>query len=166
MTAVVFPAYLLARMLVSRRWALFAAAGAAMIPALAYSSMLLIEPLAYPWAALCFYLLAQALVTRRPRWIAAAAVACLRRAARALAARSLIVAGAVAAAAIFWFTGEGGRRLRRNWSPWHWAGFVVLAICAPASSTWFVAHYSACGRSSTQNQRDGCSSTACGRRAR
>ncbi|MFL5936579.1 MAG: hypothetical protein ACJ76U_07015, partial [Gaiellaceae bacterium] len=33
MTAVVFPTYLLARTLVSRRWALFAAAGAATIPA-------------------------------------------------------------------------------------------------------------------------------------
>src|SRR5205823_2607906 len=44
MTAVVFPTYLLARTLVSKPWALFAAAGAAMIPALAYSSMLLVEP--------------------------------------------------------------------------------------------------------------------------
>ena len=42
MTAVVFPTYLLARMIVSRGWALFAAAGSAMIPALAYSSMLLL----------------------------------------------------------------------------------------------------------------------------
>src|ERR1044071_7108452 len=77
MSAVVFPVYLLARTLVSRGWAPFAAAGAATIPALAYSSMLLLEPVAYPWTALCFFLVARALVTRRRGPIAAAAAACL-----------------------------------------------------------------------------------------
>ena len=48
MTAVVFPTYGLARMVVSKPWALFAAAGAGAIPALYYSSMLVEEPLAYP----------------------------------------------------------------------------------------------------------------------
>ena len=116
MAAVVFPVYLLARTLVSRRWALFAAAGAAMIPALAYSSMLLIEPLAYPWAALCFYLAragarhpASGLDRRR-----ASPPASSRRSIRSQLV--VIVAGAVAAAVLFWFIGEGGRRLRRNWS--------------------------------------------------
>jgi hypothetical protein len=141
MAAVVFPTYGLARMLVSKRWALFAAAGAALIPALAYSSMLLLEPLAYPWAALCFYLLAQALVTRRATWITAATVACL--AAPFVRLQLLtIVAGAVAAVAIFWFTGAAGHRLRRNWGLWHWAGFVVLALCAAVLLDILVAHYS------------------------
>jgi hypothetical protein len=141
MTAVVFPTYLLARMTVSRGWAMFAAAGAAMIPALAYSSMLLLEPVAYPWAALCFYLVAKALVTRRPAWVAAAVVASLI----APLVRSqllVLIVGAVAAAAIFWFTGEGGRRLRRNWSRWHWTGFIVLAVCIATVLDLVVAHYS------------------------
>jgi hypothetical protein len=141
MAAVVFPTYGLARMLVSKRWAMFAAAAATLIPALAYSSMLMIEPVAYPWATLCFYLLAQAFVTRRAAWITAAAVACL---AAPLVRLQLVtvVAGGVAAAAIFWFAGAGGQRLRRNWGVWHWAGFVVLAICAAGLLDVVVAHYS------------------------
>lgn len=152
MTAVVFPTYLLARMIVSRGWATFAAAGAAMIPALAYSSMLLLEPVAYPWAALCFYLIVKALVTRRPAWTAAAVVASLI----APLVRSqllVLVAGAVAAAALFWFTGEGGRRLRRNWSRWHWTAFIVLAICAAGIGDMIVAHYSNVWSFATEHSR-------------
>ena len=48
MTSVIFPTYFLARMLVGRGAALFAAAGAAAIPSLAYSSWIVEEPLAYP----------------------------------------------------------------------------------------------------------------------
>jgi hypothetical protein len=150
MTAVVFPAYLLARMMVSRGWAMFAAAGAAMIPALAYSSMLVVEPLAYPWAALCFYLVVKALVTRRPAWTTAAVVACLI----APLVRSQLLAltaGAVAAAALFWFTGEGGRRLRRNWSSRHWAGFIALAIGTAVVADVIAAHYSRVWSFATEN---------------
>jgi len=141
MTAVTLPTYLLARTVVSRGWALFAAAGAAMIPALAYSSMLLLEPVAYPWATLCFYLVAKALVTRGPSWAAAAVGACLI----APLMRSqlfVVIAGAVAGAALFWFTGDGGLRLRRNWSRWHWTGFLVLLICTAGLFDLIVAHYS------------------------
>jgi hydrogenase-4 membrane subunit HyfE len=151
MTAVVFPTYGLARMVVSKRWAMFAATGAALIPALAYSSMLLLEPVAYPWATLCFYLLARALVTRGAAWIAVATVACL---AAPLVRLQLvtIVAGAVAAAAIFWFAGAGGHRLRRNWGPWHWSGFVVLAICAAGLLDVLVAHQSHVWSVATENR--------------
>src|SRR5205085_4780020 len=72
MTLSVVPAYLLARMIVSPRSALFAAAGTAAVPALAYGPMILEEPLAYPVATLAFFLMAVALVRRRPWWIAAA----------------------------------------------------------------------------------------------
>ena len=48
MTSVVFPAYGLARMVVSKPWALFAAAGAGVIPALYYSSILVEEPARLP----------------------------------------------------------------------------------------------------------------------
>src|SRR4051794_11775236 len=151
MTAVVFPVYLLARTLVSRRWALFAAAGAALIPALAYSSMLLVEPLAYPWAALCFYLLARALATRRPAWIAGAAAACLV-APLIRSQLDVVVAGAVAAAVLFWFIGEGGRRLRRNWSRWDWVGFVALGACAAVAVNAAASHRSGVWAAVTQNE--------------
>jgi hypothetical protein len=52
MTSALFPTCLLARLLVGRRPALFAAAGAAAIPSLAYSSYIVEETFAYPYAAL------------------------------------------------------------------------------------------------------------------
>ena len=52
MTATVFPAYGIARMIVGKWPALFVAAGAAAIPPIAYSSMIVEEPLAYPYATL------------------------------------------------------------------------------------------------------------------
>jgi hypothetical protein len=120
-----------------------------MIPALAYSSMLLVEPLAYPWAALCFFLLAKALATRRPAWVTAAAAACLV-APRIRGQLFVIAAAAVGAALAFWFGGEGGRRLRRNWTRWDWIGFVVLTICAGSVASAIAAHHSAVWQISTE----------------
>ena len=77
MTSALFPAYGLARMVVSRPWAYFAALGTVTIPALYYSAMLLEEPLAYPWATLCAFLIAKALATRTWWWIIAAALTSL-----------------------------------------------------------------------------------------
>jgi len=153
MTSVVFPTYLLARMLVLRSWALFAAAGAAMIPALAYSEMLLLEPLAYPWAALCFYLTVKAIATRRPGWIAAAVLA-LVLAPEVRGQLLLLAPCAVVAAVLFWFTGEGGRRLRRNWTPWDWAGFVALMVCAVSAVDVFAAHRFGAWQVATQYHKD------------
>ncbi len=65
MASVVFPTYFLARLVVGRGPALFAAAAAAAIPSLAYSSYIVEETLAYPYAALCFFLIAKALVEGR-----------------------------------------------------------------------------------------------------
>ncbi len=58
MTAAIFPAYGLARLVVSRPWALFAAVGAVVAPALSYSPILVEEPLAYPVATLALFLIA------------------------------------------------------------------------------------------------------------
>jgi hypothetical protein len=150
MTSVSLPTYLLARMLASRRWALFAAAGAAMIPALAYSPLMMLETLAYPWAALCFYLLTRALVRPRACWLLAAAAACLV-APLIRGELGVIIAGAAAAACAFWFTGEGGRRLRRNWTAWHWVGFAVLVIGAFAGAEVIAARESGVWRFATEH---------------
>jgi hypothetical protein len=149
MTSVVFPAYLLARMLASRSWALFVAAGTAMIPALAYSPLLMLEPVAYTWAALCFYLLTRALVTPRPRWLIAAAAACLL-APRIRGELGVIAAGAAGAVCAFWFTGAGGRRVRRSWTAWHWVGFALLVVGAVAAADVVAAHESGVWRFSTE----------------
>ena len=75
MTAALFPAYGLARLVVSRPAALLAALGATMIPAYAYTSVLVEEPLAYPWATLCLFLAARWYLTPSRRSFAAAAAA-------------------------------------------------------------------------------------------
>ena len=147
MTSVVFPTYWLARLVVSPRPALFAAAGAGAIPAFLYASMFVPEPLAYPYAALCLFLIAKALAARGAWWIGGAAVA----SAVAPLVRSelgVIPAVYVLAALFLWWTGERMRGWRATWSAWDWAGAVTLiagvlvvvnAIVTHRSFSWYVA---------------------------
>ncbi len=127
MTSVLFPAYFLARMVASRPAALFAATATAAAPALAYSSYLIEEPAAYPWAALSLLLIAKALAKRTRWWIAssvvATAVAPFVRGQLAV----LIAIYALAAIFLLW-TSERARRWRASWSAWDWVGALVLAI--------------------------------------
>jgi hypothetical protein len=127
MTSVVFPTYFLARMIASKPAALFAAAAAGAIPALAYAPMIVSEPLAYPYAALCFLLIAKALATRKLWWIAGAGVA---SAVAPLVRGQLAIIPAVflLALAIMLWTSEGGKRWRSGWSAWDWVGAVVLVV--------------------------------------
>jgi hypothetical protein len=67
MSAVAFPTYGIARILTGKGPALFAAAAAAVIPALFYSSLIVEEPLAYPYATLCLFLIINALLRRASR---------------------------------------------------------------------------------------------------
>lgn len=134
MTATVFPAYALARLVVSRRPALFAAVAAAAIPALTYSSLLLTETLAYPFATLCFFLVGKALLSRRPAWIAAAAAACL---VAPLVRGQLAVLPAVFAGAgvLMAWSSEGARARRRGWSALEWvAAAAVILVAALVAS--------------------------------
>ncbi|MBA3567400.1 MAG: hypothetical protein H0W31_11195, partial [Actinobacteria bacterium] len=62
MTATIFPAYALARLVVSPWYAVAAAGGATAVPALAYSPIFVEEPFAYPLATLALWLIARALV--------------------------------------------------------------------------------------------------------
>ena len=142
MTAAVFPTYLLARTLVSRPAALVAAAAAASVPALVYSPMLIPEPLAYPYAALCFFLLAKALVERTPRWIAAALAACV--VAPFVRGELALIPFALGLAVLFLaWTSATARRWRETWSAGDWVGFVALALGALIVFNLFV------GRNST-----------------
>jgi len=127
MTAALFPAYGLARMVVSPRYALFAAAATAVIPALVFSSMLIEEPAAYPWATLCFYLMAKALLSRRRAWIAAAVAATLIA---PLVRGELAILPLVFLLAwlFLWWTGERARKWRSGWGRWDWIGAVVLCV--------------------------------------
>ena len=127
MTAAAFPTYALARLLTGPRPALFAAAGTVAIPALAYSTLLLEEPIAYPVAALAFFLGVLALA-RPGRTTIAVAVVCAVPA--PFVRGELVVVPlilGVAALALAW-TGARIAPLRRRFRPWDRA--VPVAACA------------------------------------
>ena len=78
MTAAIFPAYALARFVVSRPWALAAAIVAVAAPPLAYAPYLLEEPLAYPISTAALWAdRGRASRSRRVRRLALAAALCL-----------------------------------------------------------------------------------------
>jgi hypothetical protein len=147
MSSVVFPAYWLARTIVSPRPALFAAAASAAIPAFLYAPMLLPEPLAYPYAALCFFLIVKALATRHAWWIAGAAVA--SAIAPAVKGQLAVVPAVyvLAALGLAW-NGRWMRRWQERWTAWDWIGAVTLlagvavvanSIITHRSFSWYVA---------------------------
>ena len=129
MAAVVFPTYFLARMLVGRPAALFAAAGAAAIPSLAYSSYIVEETLAYPYAALCLFLIVKAFVVGGRRWPAAAIVASIIA---PLVRGELVVIPIVLVLALLFvgWSSRSARERRRAWSLGDWIGTVVLVLGA------------------------------------
>jgi hypothetical protein len=145
MTSVVFPTYFLARLVVSRPWALFAAAGAGVIPALAYSSWIVEEPLAYPYAALCFFLIAKALVSKRRWWITGAVVASL--VAPSIRGELVVMPIALLFGTLFaLWTSEWARSRRASWTWGDYIGFAALffgaiflvsAIASHHSQQWY-----------------------------
>ena len=127
MTAAIFPAYGLARLVVSRPWALFAAVGAVVAPALSYSPFLVEEPLAYPVSTLALYLIARA--GSKPTWpaVALASGVCLLAifVRTQLAVLLVVLFGALFARA---WTSDRFRAWRATWTAWDWAGAVVLVV--------------------------------------
>jgi hypothetical protein len=145
MTSVVFPTYFLARMVTGRRAALFAAAGAAAIPSLAYSSYIVAEPLAYPFAALCFLLIAKALRAQRSRkltgWTIAAVVASL--VAPAVKGELVVVPLAFVLAVVFvWLSSDRMRARRATWSRGDMLGVAALAAGAIVLVGGVASHHS------------------------
>lgn len=149
MTSVVFPTYLLARLVVGKRAALFAAAGAGVIPSLAYSGYLVQENLAYPYSTLSIYLIARALVAvkrgrAQRRWVAAAVLSALLGPVVRGELSVLLVVIALSACFAAW-SSEWGRERRAAW-PWAdrvgaWlliagAVFFVMALAGAHSSQW------------------------------
>ena len=146
MATAVFPAYGIARLAVRPPWALFAAAGSGISPALAYAPILVKEPTAYPAATLALFLVA--------RW-----------AAKPTAARLLLASGGCAlgywtkdqlavlfpvlvltALAVIWRT-DRIAAFRRTWTRGDWVGagalllgavIVVGAFVSKRSTSWYV----------------------------
>lgn len=151
MTLTLVPTYFLARTVVSPRSALFAAAGTAAVPALAYAPMILEEPLSYPYAALTFWITAVALARRRPLWIVAAVVLSIVGG-FVRGELGILPIVLVLAAGLYALSSEPGRRWVSRFGAWDWAGVIVLgggavigfsAFVGKFSQTWSIAtgHY-------------------------
>ena len=141
MTSVIFPTYFLARLVVRRGWALFAAIGAAAIPSLAYSSWIVEETVAYPYAALCFFLVAKALIERSRGWIAGAIIASLF--APFVRGELVMIPIAFVFAAFFaaW-SSDWGQRRRSTWSVGDYIGVFVLAAGLIITISGVASHHS------------------------
>lgn len=127
MAASIFPAFALGRLFLPRLPAIFAALATASIPALAYTGLLIPEPLAYFWSTLVLSLLARALLRPGRITIGLAAVATLVapliRSQLVVLALSAVLAAAIAAA-----LGERGRAIILGWTRVERFGAVVLLI--------------------------------------
>jgi hypothetical protein len=146
-----FPAYGLARLIVGKTAALFVAAASCVIPAMAYSSMIVEEPLAYPYSTLCLFLIARTLVRPTRWWIAGTVVAAI---VAPLVRGELVVIPTVLALALLFVAWRSERvgRWRATWTARDWVGFVVLllgagvtasAVLGKASLEWLIStdHY-------------------------
>jgi hypothetical protein len=147
MTATVFPAYKLARLVVGRRAALFAAAGSIAIPSVAYTGMIVEEPLAYAYATLCLYLIATSLLRRTRWWIAGAVVASL--VAPAVRGELVVIPAVFVLATLFLVSRSSlADQWRARWSREDWigafvlligVGIVVSAVLGHQSQQWLIA---------------------------
>jgi hypothetical protein len=147
MSTAIFPAYALARFVVSRAWALVAAVIAVAAPPLSYSPYLLDEPLAYPFSTAALWAIVAALT--RPSWrrMGLAATLCLVAPfVRGQLGVLLIVFGA-GLFSLLWRT-ERFRAWRRSWTTGDWVGAVALVVggaivvsaaAGHRSEPWYVA---------------------------
>lgn len=145
MTAAIFPAYGLARLVVTRPYALFAAIATAAAPALSYAPFLVEEPMAYPVATLALLGIARAGI-EPTRWsVGFAAGTCgLGVLVRSQLAVLLPVLALVLLARAW--RSDGVRGWRATWNLGDWIGAAVLATgvvlaCSAAlghrSVTWY-----------------------------
>ncbi len=147
MTATIFPAYALARLLVSRPSAVLAALGAIVAPALSYSPFLVEEPLAYPVSTLALLLIARAGLSTTRRSAGLALGVCLLAIFVRTQLAVLLVVLAIVLLARAW-RGERLRSWRATWTAGDWVGGTVLLIglavvlsaeLGRRSTSWYVA---------------------------
>jgi hypothetical protein len=141
MTSVIFPTYFLARLFMRRGWALFAATGAAAIPSLAYSSWIVEETLAYPYAALCFFLIVKAFIERSRWWIVGALTASL--VAPLVRGELIVIPIVLVIGTIFaLWSSERGVARRASWSWDAYLGVIALVLGAIFALSAFLSHHS------------------------
>jgi hypothetical protein len=127
MAAAVFPAYALARLVVTPRWALFAAAGAGISPALAYAPILVKEPTAYPATTLALFLIARWVARPTPKGFLLAGAACVVAALAKDQLATLFAVLGLAGLAVLWRT-QRMTAFRRTWTRGDWVGLVTLGL--------------------------------------
>ncbi len=147
MTATIFPAYALARLVVSRPYALLAAFGTGVAPALSYSPFLVEEPLAYPVSTLALLLIALAGLRGTRRSAGLALGVCLLAVFVRTQLAVLLVALGVVLLARAWRV-ERLRSWRATWTAGDWVGGTVLLVglavvlsaeLGRRSTSWYVA---------------------------
>jgi hypothetical protein len=141
MTATLFPAYGLARLVVSRRASLLVAVASAAIPSLALTGVLMPESLAYFWSTLAIYLVGRALLRPSALSIGPAIVAVLIAPSVRGQLQVLTVAAAIAAA-VFAATSPRGRATIATWTVAQRVGAIVLALGLLLAADVTVAHHS------------------------
>jgi len=153
MTATIFPAYALARLVVSPWYAVAAAGGATAVPALAYSPIFVEEPFAYPLATVALWLIARALV--QPNWTRVG-VAVLASATAMLTRTQLSILFAVLALGLLWLAWESERirAWRSSWTRWDWLGAIVLVVGLAVGFSAAMGHLSESWRETTGFYRD------------
>jgi len=141
MALAIFPAYGIARHVVSRPWAVFAGVATIAAPALSYAPILVEEPFAYPVSTLALFLIVRGVA--RPSWrsLVLAAGGCLL----AVATRSQLVALSgvliLSLLALGWRTGRM-RRWRETWTRFDWLGAGVLAVGAVFAFSAYMGRHS------------------------
>jgi hypothetical protein len=141
MTATVFPAYGIARTVVSRWAALFAAAASVSIPALAYSSIIVEEPLAYFWSTLCLFLIVRALRRPSKAWLLGATAACVVAPLVRGELGMLLAIFPLAALFLLWRSRRAAF-WRAGWSLSDWIGLAVVVVTAAIILSALIGHHS------------------------
>ena len=129
MTAAIFPAYALARLVVSRPWALFAAVASVAAPALSYAPILVEEPFAYPAGALALYLILRAVIAPTRGSVGLAFLGCALASLVRSQLYALFLVLALSLGVLAWRS-QRLRGWRSTWSGWDWAGAILLAFGA------------------------------------
>jgi len=142
MALAIFPAYGIARHVVSRPWAIFAAVATIAAPALSYAPILVEEPFAYPVSTLALYLIVRAVARTSWRTLGLAAAGCML----AAATRSQLVAigGAfgLCLLALGW-NAERMRHWRSTWTRFDWVGAGLLGVGAVLAFSAYMGRHSA-----------------------
>ena len=128
MSLAAIPTYLLARMFVTRQAATTVAVLSIAIPGMSYASSIVPEVLAYPWYALCSWLIVRCLARRGLLDYALAAGACVVAGLIRWPQFATVPAAFLIALGALWVIGPRGRALRAGWTRGdHFAAIVLGA---------------------------------------